>query len=84
MVGFIYRRAIAIKEFGERHRIAFLIRLGLALRAGVGKYPVHQGVKIKWFGKMLCDIGRDPKPFLAGVLSTLFGLFLGFTLLIIF
>ncbi len=30
--GFLYRRAISIKEFGERHRIDFLIRLGLRLR----------------------------------------------------
>jgi hypothetical protein len=32
MKGFLYRRAIALKEFGERCRSGFLIRLGLALR----------------------------------------------------
>jgi hypothetical protein len=32
MVGFIYRRAIDIKNFGERFRIGIIVRLGLALR----------------------------------------------------
>jgi len=30
--GFLYRWAIRIKDFGERHRIDFLIRWGLALK----------------------------------------------------
>jgi hypothetical protein len=41
MVGFIYRGAVSLKDFGERRRIAFLIRLGLALRDRVSKYPVR-------------------------------------------
>jgi len=41
MVGFIYRRAIALKDFGERHNIGFCIRLGLALREWVSKYPIY-------------------------------------------
>jgi hypothetical protein len=41
MVGFIYRKAIGIKDFGERHGIDFLIRWGLALRNWVSKYPVR-------------------------------------------
>jgi hypothetical protein len=53
MVGFIYRRAIAIKEFGERlaHVKVFGIRplawtsglfigLGLAIRDWISKYPI--------------------------------------------
>jgi len=30
--GFLYRRAIGMKDFGERHGLSFLIRWGLALR----------------------------------------------------
>lgn len=54
MVGFIYRRAIAIKDFGERlaHKKLFgkrilywasgpVIRVGLALRDWISKYPVY-------------------------------------------
>ena len=54
MAGFIYRRAVAIKEFGERlaHIRVFgirplywlsgpVIRTGLALREWVSKYPIH-------------------------------------------
>ena len=84
MVGFIYRRAIAIREFGERNRFDFMIRWGLALRGWIGKFPIHQGRKMNWFGEMLCDIGRVPKPFMAGVISTLFGFVLAFILSIIF
>jgi hypothetical protein len=32
MAGFIYRRAVDLKEFGERHNLPCLIRLGLALK----------------------------------------------------
>jgi len=39
---------------------------------------------MNWFREMLCDIGRDPKPFLAGVISVVFGLVLGCVLLAIF
>jgi hypothetical protein len=54
MRGWIYRRAIGLKDFGERMahikifgiRILWwpsglLIRLGLALRDWVSKYPIH-------------------------------------------
>jgi len=54
MIGFIYRRAIAIKEFGERlahikildirplfWASGFFITLGLALRDSVSKYPIR-------------------------------------------
>jgi len=54
MVGFIYRRAVAIKEFGERlaHIRVFgirplywlsgqIIRIGLALRDWISEYPIH-------------------------------------------
>jgi len=40
MAGFVYRRGIAIKDFGERHRIDFLIRWGLLLRDLAGRFPV--------------------------------------------
>jgi hypothetical protein len=33
MRGFLYRWAIGLKEFGERHKIVVLINVGLALRA---------------------------------------------------
>jgi hypothetical protein len=32
MKGFIYRIAIRIKEFGERHQIGFIARLGINLQ----------------------------------------------------
>jgi hypothetical protein len=35
MRGFIYRMAVGIKEFGERHIISWLIRLGLWIRERV-------------------------------------------------
>jgi hypothetical protein len=35
MVGFVYRMAIRIKDFGERHKLPCLIRLGLAIRNGL-------------------------------------------------
>jgi len=54
MRGFIYRRAVGLKEYGERlgHKKIFgirilwwpsglLIGLGLALRDWVMKYPIH-------------------------------------------
>jgi hypothetical protein len=41
MRGWIYRRAVALKDFGERHNIGFCIRLGLALRGWVSKYPIR-------------------------------------------
>jgi hypothetical protein len=44
MTGFIYRRAIDLKDFGERIDSGFFIRLGLALKDWVSKYPV------KYFG----------------------------------
>jgi hypothetical protein len=40
MYGFIYRRAAALKDFGERNRIAVFIRLGLAIRGLVLRFPV--------------------------------------------
>ena len=56
MIGFIYRRAIAIKEFGERlAHIKMLgirpliwasgpvIGLGLTLRDWISKYPIYKG-----------------------------------------
>jgi len=54
MVGFIYRRAVGLKDFGERlgHKKIFGIRpvywasgpiicIGLSLRDWVSKYPIH-------------------------------------------
>jgi hypothetical protein len=41
MCGFIYRRAVAIKDFGERHNIPWLIGLGLAVRDWVSKFPAR-------------------------------------------
>jgi hypothetical protein len=32
MAGFMYRTAVAVKDFGERHNMAWIIRLGLAIR----------------------------------------------------
>jgi hypothetical protein len=40
MTGFLYRMAVAIREFGERRRSGFCIRLGLAIRGWVSKRPV--------------------------------------------
>ena len=40
MTGFIYRRAIDLKNFGERHNVGLFIRLGLSLRDWVMKYPI--------------------------------------------
>jgi hypothetical protein len=40
MIGFIYRRAVAIKEFGERYNLSRLIRLGLWMRDWVSNFPV--------------------------------------------
>ena len=40
MTGFIYRRAIDLKDIGERCNLGFCIRLGLVLRDWVTKYPV--------------------------------------------
>lgn len=41
MTGFLYRMAVAIREFGERRRCGFFIRLGLAIRERVSKYPLY-------------------------------------------
>jgi hypothetical protein len=41
MHGFILRTAVGIKEFGERHNLPWLIRLGLWIRQRVGKFPVE-------------------------------------------
>jgi hypothetical protein len=41
MIGFIYRGAVVLKEFGERHNLPRLIRLGLAIRDWVMKFPVR-------------------------------------------
>ncbi|MDR1250894.1 MAG: hypothetical protein LBK62_01880 [Treponema sp.] len=35
MYGFLYRMAICFKEFGERHKLPWLIRLGLWIRERV-------------------------------------------------
>jgi hypothetical protein len=35
MKGFMYRMAIRFKEFGERHNLSYLIRLGLTIRNGL-------------------------------------------------
>jgi hypothetical protein len=32
IAGIFYRTAVRIKEFGERHNLPWLIRLGLAIR----------------------------------------------------
>ena len=95
MVGFIYRRAIAIKDFGERlaHIKVFNIRplfwasgpvimLGLALRDWTLKYPLPQEGQRNRFVGMLCDIGKDPAPFLAGVITAI--TILGFALIAIY
>jgi hypothetical protein len=39
MCGFMYRMAIGLKDFGERHKLPRLIRLGLAIRDRVMKVP---------------------------------------------
>ena len=41
MVGFIYRQAMGLKDFGERRRIGFCVRLGLAVRDWVGRFPAN-------------------------------------------
>lgn len=40
MAGFLYRMAIAIKDYGERKRKPRVIRLGLRMRDWVGKRPI--------------------------------------------
>jgi hypothetical protein len=37
MIGFIYRGAVSLKEFGERRRLGALIRLGLWIKGLVIK-----------------------------------------------
>ena len=32
MTGLLYRLAVAIKDFGERHKLAVIIRAGLVIR----------------------------------------------------
>ena len=41
MRGWIYRRAVGLKEFGERHRLDLIIKVGLALREWIIKYPIR-------------------------------------------
>jgi hypothetical protein len=41
MNGWIYRRAIALKDFGERHNLPCIIRLGLALKDWVSQFPIR-------------------------------------------
>jgi hypothetical protein len=41
MIGFMYRRAVNLKEFGERHKLPWLIGLGLWIREWVMKFPVR-------------------------------------------
>lgn len=38
MKGFLFRLAVAIKDFGERNRMPWLIRLGLNLKWRVMKW----------------------------------------------
>jgi hypothetical protein len=40
MIGFLYRVAVGLKEFGERHNMSRLIRLGLWLRDQLMWFPV--------------------------------------------
>jgi hypothetical protein len=40
--GFFYRWAIRLKDFGERHRLAFVTRWGLALRDSVMGCPIGE------------------------------------------
>jgi hypothetical protein len=40
MSGFLYRAAVAVKEFGERRHSGFCIRLGLAIREWVLEHMV--------------------------------------------
>jgi hypothetical protein len=42
MRGWIYRRAVKLKELGENFNIGFLVRWGLVLRDMVSKYPVRR------------------------------------------
>jgi hypothetical protein len=46
MIGFMYRRAVAIKDFGERHHLAWLIRMGLAIQGWASKFSIKEGLKI--------------------------------------
>ena len=39
MYGFIYRAAIGLKDFGERHKLPWLIRLGFWIREKVIYLP---------------------------------------------
>jgi hypothetical protein len=39
MAGFMYRTAVAVKDFGERHNMAWIIRLGLWIRDRAIEYP---------------------------------------------
>ena len=32
MTGLLYRLAVAVKDFGERHKLAIIIRVGLMIR----------------------------------------------------
>jgi hypothetical protein len=41
MIGFMYRGAVALKEFGKRHHLVWLVNLGLAIREWVIKFPVR-------------------------------------------
>ena len=40
MTGFLYRRAIALKELGERRRWGWLIRMGFGLREAASRGKV--------------------------------------------
>jgi hypothetical protein len=41
MKGFLYRRAVALKEFGERRRLGVCTRLGLTIRGWIMKFPAR-------------------------------------------
>jgi hypothetical protein len=41
MIGCMYRTAVRIKEFGERHNLPALIGLGLWIKDRITKYPVE-------------------------------------------
>jgi hypothetical protein len=41
MIGFLYRRAVALKEFGERRHLPWLIKLGLAIQGWVSKFCIE-------------------------------------------
>jgi hypothetical protein len=40
MLGFLYRWAIRLKDFGERHKLVTFIRMGLALKERIGGVAV--------------------------------------------